>query len=248
MKPGGLGLLLAVVGLGLALMRTHLAADPKPRPRLARWSAAGASACFFFAIEMLVCWLLPDSCPGRWPFWIGGGVVFVVFIVAVSLEVKQVRRNRGEAKKRAMEEDNRAVRVKETVEQLEMYIEELDVLVHQIMDNPPSFAQTPAEAINWRSTLGRRADALLVPWKRRALDFLDATISSDAAMQFYALGSTLDRAQTGEHIESSHEEHHDFLERLIVRVDQRKLRLKDPPESSDDLLPAVMSFVYRPEP
>ena len=88
-SPDFLAVFWPLLAVAFVMIRTWVAANPKPRPRLARWSVAGAVVCFLAIAEMLVCHFLLNGCPGSpWPYLIGVAGAFAAALVALWPDAK----------------------------------------------------------------------------------------------------------------------------------------------------------------
>lgn len=117
---------------------------------------------------------------------------------------------------------------------------ELEQLCHQSKGNPAE------DAFSRAYRAAERANALLVPWKRRVLEYLDAAISRDAAIEFHRLGTTRSEGSPGSHVLSSYEAHRSFLDRLAADVERGDVRVNQPLRRSGELLPEIENFVFKP--
>lgn len=131
-------------------------------------------------------------------------------------------------------------RRKNVAGELRDYAKELDNLYRQSQNDPSEDAWLRANRAR------ERADAVLVPWKRRVLERLDSDIGREAAMQIYGLGSGLRSGAPGAHVRDSYERHREFLERLAAEVELGEVRVQQRSQRSGEVLPVVESFLTQP--
>lgn len=217
--------LLAIIGIGLALLRLFVAAYPKPRPRFARWSLAGAIVCFLIAGEMWVCRFLLGDCAGRLPIVLAVGGAAVVALVGLSREIAQFRRDKRVAKENPEEESRRADRIRTVARRLCELQKDLGRLCEQA-----------------------EKDGLEEPlrvWKSRVKRYLDANIASDKVTPFHELATEERSGQPRGHIQSSCDAHRHFLKELQHDVEAGYEPVKQEAVPSGRGVPSSKSFIYR---
>lgn len=94
-----------------------------------------------------------------------------------------------------------------------------------------------------------RAEEVLIKWKTRTLEYLDANIGWEAVSAFHGLATTIHLgprtgASFGGHLKSSYDAHLGFLTKLASAVERGVSRPRDSPMYSGKMIPVVKSFVY----